>query len=390
MTQLAVAEIAARLNVRIADLARALLGEPNRKLSTATQLRFGTNGSVAVEINGPNAGKWFDHEHGVGGDGLEMVRHHLGRSNDEACDWARDWLGLPPHAARSEKCDKPAKSLAEKIEEIVARSEGIAGTRVQAYLQRRGITVEPPDCIRFRRFAAGQFGALVALATDAEGAVLATQQIYLTEDGKKAAVDVVKRTNKAVDNWSERAAVRLPGAPPLILCEGVETALSIWQATGRATWACLGITNIGRAPVPAGAEVVIARDGDPSGSKADRQVATITEKLLERTHAVSIAAPPEGKDFNDVLVEHGPDAVRDLIDRAESVSQNFYPTRKVRLQIGSDVEIARRVREDLTKRFGRIVYAEGAFWRYAQTYWEDIPDHELRRATQTPDYPRRS
>lgn len=41
MTGLSVAEIAARLNARIADLARALLGEPNRALSTATQLRFG-------------------------------------------------------------------------------------------------------------------------------------------------------------------------------------------------------------------------------------------------------------------------------------------------------------------------------------------------------------
>ena len=41
MTELTVADIAARLNDRIADLARALLGEPNRALSTATQLRFG-------------------------------------------------------------------------------------------------------------------------------------------------------------------------------------------------------------------------------------------------------------------------------------------------------------------------------------------------------------
>jgi hypothetical protein len=75
MADLSVADVAARVNARIADLARALLGEPNRVLSTATQLRFGNKGSVAVEIDGPNAGKWFDHEHGVGGDGLELIRH---------------------------------------------------------------------------------------------------------------------------------------------------------------------------------------------------------------------------------------------------------------------------------------------------------------------------
>jgi hypothetical protein len=59
-------DIAARLNARIAVPARALLGEPNRALSTKTQLRFGSKGSVAVEIAGPNAGKWYDHEAGVG------------------------------------------------------------------------------------------------------------------------------------------------------------------------------------------------------------------------------------------------------------------------------------------------------------------------------------
>ena len=49
-------------------------------------------------------------------------------------------------------------------------------------------------------------------------------------------------------------------------------AHEIWEATGRETWACLGISNIGRAPVPDGAPVVIARDGDEPGSKADRQI----------------------------------------------------------------------------------------------------------------------
>jgi hypothetical protein len=245
MAELSVADIAARLNARIADLARALFGEPNHALSTKTQLRFGTKGSVAVEIDGPDTGKWFDHEAGVGGDGLELIRERRGVANGEACAWALEWLGL----AIPTSLESRPKSNAEKVEEIVARSEGIAGTRVEAYLQRRGITVSPPDCIRFRRFAAGPHGALVALATDAAGAVLAVQQIYLTEDGRKAPVDVVKRTNKAVEDWSERAAMRLPGTPPIVLCEGVETALSVWQATGHETWACLGITNMARAPL---------------------------------------------------------------------------------------------------------------------------------------------
>jgi predicted P-loop ATPase/phage/plasmid primase-like uncharacterized protein len=307
-----VADIAMRLNARIADLARELLGEPNRALSTASQLRYGSKGSLAIEIDGADAGKWFDHEQGIGGDGLELIRHQIGRSNGEACDWAREWLGL--EAARPAL---NAKSGAEKVAEIVARSEGIVGTRVETYLRRRGITASPPDCIRFRRFAAGQHGALVALATDADGMVLAVQQIYLTEDGRKAPVDVVKRTNKAVDGWSERASMRLPGTPPVVLCEGVETALSIWQATGQETWACFGIANISRAPVAEGVPVIVARDGDEPGSKADQQIRRAVTTLHARGHEVRVASPPLGIDFNDVLQRNGDQAVRDLIAGAQ-------------------------------------------------------------------------
>ena len=53
----------------------------------------------------------------------------------------------------------------------------------------------------------------------------------------------------------------------------------------------------------------------------------------------------------------------------------------VRLRIGSDVEIAERVREDLERTFGDIVHDEGAFWRYETNRWAAIPEAELRRAT---------
>lgn len=54
--------------------------------------------------------------------------------------------------------------------------------------------------------------------------------------------------------------------------------------------------------------------------------------------------------------------------------------RRERLEIGSDVEIARRVSEDLHNSFGRIVHADGDFWRYQGACWRPIPERELRRA----------
>jgi predicted P-loop ATPase len=165
---------------------------------------------------------------------------------------------------------------------------------------------------------------LVALSTDTSGDVNAVQQIYLTTDGRKAPIKVQKRTNKARDDWSDISAVRLPGAAPLVLCEGVETALSIWQATGFETWSCLGIGNIARAPVPDGAMVIVARDGDLPGTKADNQIRRAVTILRGQGREVAVAAPPQGQDFNDVLVEQGGDAVCGLIQAA--VSADLYST----------------------------------------------------------------
>lgn len=312
-----VADLAARINKRMADLARSLMGDPNLGYSTKCQLRYGTKGSVAIEIAGPRAGRWYDHEAGVGGDGLELIRHHKGLSDVEARRWARDWIGDIQHrptqtvAAASSTMD-----IKKAVAEIIACLEGVAASPAETYLRNRGIIITPPDSIRFRRFASGKHGALVALATDEAGKVLAVQQVYLTDDGQKAPVKVVKRTNKAVDGWSERAVVRLPGTAPLILCEGVENALSIWKSTGRETWACLGISNIARAPVPSGNPIVIAGDGDAPGSKAHHQRLNAVTLLRGRGHDVTVANPPEGLDFNDVLRANGEQAVRDLISRS--------------------------------------------------------------------------
>lgn len=84
------------LNPHIERIARALLGEPNRALSSKAQLRFGKHGSIAVEIAGERRGAWFDHERNTGGTTGELVRHFAGvaDSNGAASCWAREHLGI--------------------------------------------------------------------------------------------------------------------------------------------------------------------------------------------------------------------------------------------------------------------------------------------------------
>jgi putative DNA primase/helicase len=47
------------------------------------------------------------------------------------------------------------------------------------------------------------------------------------------------------------------------------------------------------------------------------------------------------------------------------------------LKVGSDVEIARLVTDDLQKEFGELVSCETAIWRYHRTHWIAIPEEAL-------------
>jgi len=81
-----------------AKIAQQILGQPNRSQSTRNQLRFGSNGSVAVEIGGDKAGKWFDHEAKIGGDIRDLVRIKGAVPDDEVDSWVKAHCGAPQRA----------------------------------------------------------------------------------------------------------------------------------------------------------------------------------------------------------------------------------------------------------------------------------------------------
>lgn len=81
-------------------VARQLLGEPNTVLSKADELRFGTNGSMAVDLV---KGVWHSHESGEGGGVLDLIEREVGiaRRVDQLA-----WLekqGLKPELVKREE-----------------------------------------------------------------------------------------------------------------------------------------------------------------------------------------------------------------------------------------------------------------------------------------------
>src|SRR5262249_47048491 len=71
----------------IEPIARCLLGEPNRALSSANELRYGTRGSLAIDLAN---GTWFDHETNTGGGTLDLVTRQTGFDGKERTKWLRE------------------------------------------------------------------------------------------------------------------------------------------------------------------------------------------------------------------------------------------------------------------------------------------------------------
>lgn len=66
------------LKSMIEPVARHLLGEPNAAMSKPTELRFGTRGSLAVDLD---KSVWHDHEAGMGGGVLDLIERQTGITN---------------------------------------------------------------------------------------------------------------------------------------------------------------------------------------------------------------------------------------------------------------------------------------------------------------------
>jgi RecA-family ATPase len=68
----------------IEPVARCLLGEPNVQLSSKNELRFGSRGSLSVDLR---KGVWHDHETNEGGGTLDLIERQTGLHEAERFEW---------------------------------------------------------------------------------------------------------------------------------------------------------------------------------------------------------------------------------------------------------------------------------------------------------------
>lgn len=230
--------------------------------------------------------------------GLFEERHFL--KDRTAVRVAGRVITIAPAGSAASAPDQVART--ERALALWAQCRPARGTVVERYLASRGLLLPPGDALRFHpglKHPSGEtWPAMVALITQGhDGQPLGVHRTFLARDGSgKAPVS----PDKMMLGPARRGVVRLAQAEERVLVgEGIETCLSVMQATGLPAWAALSTSGLTSLVLPATVrEVTILADGDEAGERAARAAA---ERWAREGRRVRIARPPRGADFNDLL-----------------------------------------------------------------------------------------
>jgi hypothetical protein len=144
---------------------------------------------------------------------------------------------------------------------------------------------------------------MVALLTRGiDDAPIAIHRTFIARDGAgKAPVEPSKMILGPCHGGVVRLAER---GEVLMVAEGIETGLAAMQATGHAAWAALSTSGLRGLDLPRDVhDVIVLADGDDPGEAAAQDCAW---RWKQEGRRVRIARPPQGLDFNDLLVRPAP------------------------------------------------------------------------------------
>ena len=197
--------------------------------------------------------------------------------------------------------------------DAVDREYGAHHSNVVRALGRQTTQLRPEErpepFARIKARLVGEFPAMLARLTNAEGKFITLHRTYLTADGSKAPVHSAK---KLAAGAVENGVIRLyPAGGVVCLAEGIETALSVHALTGLPAWSVVslsGMKRFGPETIPDGVRTIrICGDNDRSyaGAAGAYELASRLRRSRPELE-VSVHIPQAaGTDWNDVLLAHG-------------------------------------------------------------------------------------
>jgi putative DNA primase/helicase len=293
------------------EIIRSALGEPNRKLSTKRQWRWGRKGSFALNVTGPNAGLWFDHENGVGGDIIDFIKAENCCSIGQAIQIGLELIGggramtAPHHEGAAEPEDDDAVRTAGAL---AIWNDGIPlrGSLAEQYLKRRGIEVHAdtlevlrfhPSCPIGRRRAP----ACLALVQDiVTGEPIGIHRRELTPDAGSAGPAMSLGPKSGGVIRLSRAGID----GELTIGEGVETCLAGIMLGYAPAWSVLDANGVATFPVLEQiSRLTILVDHDMSGTGQQAAAACRARWLAAGKPVRRVTPATPGQDINDLLLE---------------------------------------------------------------------------------------
>jgi hypothetical protein len=251
-------------NVDIAQVAKALLGAPNQYLSGKTKWRYGTHGSLSVDVT---KNVWHDHETNKGGGVLDLINRERGGDHAEALRWLNHRFGASYcDGIDFTKINGASHQQSSQIVETYDYVDELGTTAFQV------VRYEPKD-FRQRR-----------------------------PDGKGGWIwnlDGIRRAPYRLPELIEAIA----NDRPVFVVEGEKDVENLREVNIVAT-TCPGGANKWRLEYNhlfAGADVVVIADADEPGRKHAHSVATALSGVAKRIRLLELSA----KDASDWLAAGG-------------------------------------------------------------------------------------
>lgn len=239
-------------------VAQEFWGEPNRKLSTANSMRWGTHGSKTMVLNGSKAGYWYDHENDRGGGAIELVMLENSCSFEDALNWIEEVFRAT--AKPTHERDNTKRALA-----IWKESQSPSGTLVEEYLQNRRCWhswLSSGEAIRFHPNCPDgdtRSTAMIALMTNvATGDATGIHRTYLLPDGSRRS-----QSGKKCLGGKSGSVIRLKdeSGPLAIVAEGIENALTAAHFCSNKVISAIDCGNLSKIePIPNVSHVAIFAD----------------------------------------------------------------------------------------------------------------------------------
>lgn len=300
-------------------VAKLLLGEPNKELTTKAELRFGTNGSLSVDVK---KAVWRDHEESIGGGVLELIRAYKGISGAEAMQWLEKNGFIEPLDRRD---GQPKKQDDISIPGGFPDFMNPKPIAWFDYHDDKGnlayqVLKFPKDAPRrYQQRRPYKGGWIWGLQAGEYGHFKGSKDWWKTKDDKEYVEKVVvDDAQRWLYHRDEVLKAKDPNADGMVfLCEGEKDAETL------RSWGFVATTNAGGAKYwsdsfdqdLAGLDIIILNDNDePGRDRAKIRAATLADKA-RRVRVLDIA-------------EHWPDApvkadITDWKEKAAGTQERF-------------------------------------------------------------------